>query len=71
MKLGTSWLRQAARAAAARASEMADAAERRLGELLPDGQIERDGLTLRISARRLIRRWVAEPALRFLAWTLK
>jgi hypothetical protein len=71
MKLGTSWLQQAERAAAARASEMVEAAERRLGELLPDGMVERDGLILRISARRLIRRWVAEPALRFLAWTLK
>jgi hypothetical protein len=71
MNLGRNWLRQAERAAAVKADAIIKMAERRLSDLLPDGRIDRDGATLRISARRLLKRWLADPALRFLAWTLK
>ena len=71
MSVGAKWLRQAERAAAAQAARMLDAAERELSDILPGARIERGVGELRIGARRLMRRWIAEPALRFLAWTLK
>lgn len=71
MSIGDKWVRRAERAAAARAGQMLEAAERRLGELLPEARVERSGRELRIGARRLGRRWIGDPALRFLAWTLK
>lgn len=71
MSIGTKWLRQAERAAEAQARRLLDAAERELGGLLPAARIERSADQLRISARQLMRRWIADPALRFLTWTLK
>ena len=71
MTIGAKWRRQAEQAAADQARRLLDAAERELGALLPEARIERGAGELRISARRLMRRWIAEPALRFLAWTLK
>ena len=71
MSIGTKWLRQAEQAAADQARRLLEAAERELGVLLPEARIERGVSELRISARRLMRRWIGEPALRFLAWTLK
>ncbi len=71
MSIGTNWRRQAERAAAAQARQLLDAAERELGRLLPGARIERENGELRVSARILMRRWIAEPALRFLARTLK
>ena len=71
MSIGAKWLRQAERAAAAQAQRLIDAAEREVGGLLPGARIERGTGELRISARQLMRRWIAEPALRFLARNLK
>lgn len=71
MSIGTKWLRQAERAATNQARGVLDAAERELGGLLPEARIERGAGELRISARQLLRRWIVEPALRFLARNLK
>jgi len=71
MNIGTKWLRQVERVAAARIRRLLDAAERELGGLLPGARIERGAGELRVSARQLWRRWIAEPALRFLGWSLK
>ena len=71
MSIGTKWLRQAERAATNHARGVLDAAERELGGLLPEARIERGAGELRISARQLLRRWIVEPALRFLARNLK
>lgn len=71
MNLGTKWLRQAEQAAAAQARRLLDAAERELTTLLPGARIERGAGELRIGARSLLRRWIAEPALRFLLRNLK
>lgn len=71
MNIGTKWLRQAERVAAAQVRRLLDAAERELGELLPGARIERGVAELRVSARMLWPRWIAEPTLRFLGWTLK
>ena len=70
MNLGNRWLRQAERAAAARAGRMLDAAERELGDLLAWARIERNGGEIRIAARGLWRRWIEDPVLRFL-WRVK
>lgn len=71
MTIGTRWLHQAERAAAGQARRLLDAAERELGGLLPGARIERGAGDLRIGARLLLRRWIAEPALRFLLRNLK
>ena len=71
MSVGMKWLRQAERAAAGQVRRMLDAAERELDELLHGARIERGASELRISARQLMRRWITEPALRFLTRTLK
>lgn len=71
MSIGMKWLRQAERAAAGQARRLLDAAEGALDGLLPGTRIERGAGELRVSARMLWRQWIAEPALRFLSWTLK
>lgn len=68
MSVGAKWLRQAERAAAERSAQLLDTAERELGDLLPGARIERGTGDLRISMRRLVRRWLADPMLRFLLW---
>ena len=71
MTVGAKWLRRAEQVATERAKQLLDAAERELGELLPGARIERGISELRIGARRLAQRWIAEPALRFLLWRAK
>lgn len=71
MSIGTKWMRQAEQAAAGQAWRLLDAAERELGQVLPGARIERGAGELRVTANQLMRRWIAEPALRFLTWTLK
>ncbi len=71
MSVGTSWLRQAERLAAAEAGHMLDAAERDLRGLLPGSAIERGEDEVRVGAQGLMRRWIAEPALRFVLWSAK
>ena len=68
---GMKWLRRAEQVAEARAADLLDAAERTLGGLLPGARIERLSGELRISARSLARRWLADPSLRFLQWRAK
>lgn len=70
MSLGTRWLRQAEQAGAERARQMIDAAERDMTALLPGARIERGAGEIRVAARTLTRRWIAEPALRFLTRNL-
>lgn len=71
MSIGAKWLRRAEQAAAAHATQILAAAERELGELLPGARIERGVGELRIGARRVVQRWLVEPALRFLLWKNK
>lgn len=71
MSIGSKWLHQAEQAAAGRVRRLLDSAERELGGLLPGTRIERGASELRVSAHQLMRRWIAEPTLRFLTRTLK
>ncbi len=71
MSVGTKWRHQAERAGAEQARRLLDAAARELGDLLPGAQVERGTNELRIGALQLMRRWIAEPGLRFLARSLK
>lgn len=40
-----------------------------IAEHAPDARVEDDGDALRARGRRLKRRWLGEPALRFARWT--
>ena len=71
MILGNSWLRHAERAAGDRARRLLDQVEGELEKLLPGLRVERNEREVRIAGTRLIKRWVADPALRFLLWSLK
>ena len=71
MTIGTKWRDQAELAAAARVTTILDVAEREASGLVPRVTIERGADELRISAHQLMRRWIAEPGLRFLARGLK
>lgn len=71
MRLGTKWLRRAEQAGAERGWRLIDAAERELTALLPGARIEREAGEIRVSAQALTRRWIAEPALRFLLRNLR
>lgn len=63
--IGARWLRRAEAAAAKKAAQLIETAEREFGALLPGARIERGLNELRISARRLWRRWIEEPGIRF------
>lgn len=70
MTMGSEWLRRAERIAQARARALAEQAEAALRAI--DGiDVERLGGEIRVRGRALARRWLHEPALRFLAWLLK
>ena len=71
MSIGNEWLRRGERAARDKASRVLDAAERELRGVLPGAAIERGADEVRIAARGLFAKWIAEPALRFLLWTIK
>ena len=71
MSVGAKWLRRAEQVAAARVARMLDSVEREVSALLPGARIERGVGELRIGARRLVRRWLADPVLRFLLWRAK
>lgn len=58
------WVARAESAATARAGEILDAVEDELGEVRGIA-VERDGDTVRVSGRGLMRRWLADPRLRF------
>ncbi len=70
MSVGMKWLRRAERAAAARVARLMDRAETEVATFLPGARIERAGDEIRIGARGLLKRWLKEPALRFL-WRIK
>lgn len=63
--IGARWLRRAEAAAAKKAEQLIETAEGELGALLSGARIERGLNELRISARRLWRRWIEEPGIRF------
>ena len=71
MSIGAKWIRAAERVGAEQARRLIEAAERDLSDLLPGARIERGVSELKLSGRRLMRRWLSDPALRFIGRRLK
>lgn len=71
MSVGDKWLGQGERAGRAQAGRMLDGVEREVRGILPGASVERGADEVRVSAVRLLHKYLADPALRFLLWSAK